>query len=36
MHVLDEVQRLAIEHNVYRGQVVAFGGEMFGPGAAGR
>jgi hypothetical protein len=34
MHVLDEVQRLAIEHNVYRGQVVAFGGEMFGPGRA--
>ncbi len=35
MHVLDEVQRLAIEHNVYRGQVVVFGGEMFGPGQAG-
>ena len=34
MGVLDEVQRLAIEHNVYRGQVVAFGGEVFGPGRA--
>ena len=33
-HLLDEVQHLAIEHNVYRGQVVAFGGEMFGPGRA--
>ena len=30
--VLEEVRRLAIEHNVYRGQVVAFGGEVFGPG----
>jgi hypothetical protein len=30
--ILDEVRRLAIEHNVYRGQVVAFGGEVFGPG----
>src|SRR5712691_93403 len=29
--VLEEVRRLAIEHNVYRGQVVAFGGEVFGP-----
>jgi ATPase family associated with various cellular activities (AAA) len=30
-HVLDEVRRLAIEHNVYRGQVISFGGEVFGP-----
>ena len=29
--VLEEVRRLAIEHNVYRGQVVAFGAEVFGP-----
>jgi hypothetical protein len=29
--VLDEVRHLALEHNVYRGQVVAFGGEVFGP-----
>ena len=29
--VLEEVRRLAIEHNVYRGQVVAFGSEVFGP-----
>ena len=31
--VLDEVRRLATEHNVYRGQVVVFGGEVFGPGS---
>ena len=32
MRVLDELRRLAVEHNVYRGHVVAFGGEVFGPG----
>lgn len=30
--VVDEVRRLAIAHNVFRGQVIAFGGEMFGHG----
>ena len=34
MRVLDEVRRLAIEHNVYRGQVAASGAEIFGPGRA--
>jgi hypothetical protein len=29
--ILDEVRRLAVVHNVYRGQVVSFGGEVFGP-----
>jgi cell division protease FtsH len=29
--VLDEVHRLAIELNVYRGQVISFGAEVFGP-----
>jgi hypothetical protein len=33
--VIDEVRRLALERNVFRGQVVAFGGEMFGPGSHG-
>ncbi|MBV9206739.1 MAG: 26S protease regulatory subunit [Actinobacteria bacterium] len=33
-HVLEDVRRLAIEHNVYRGHVVAFGTEMFGPGGS--
>jgi hypothetical protein len=28
--ILGEVRQLAVEHNVYRGQVVSFGGEMFG------
>ncbi len=28
--VLGEIRQLAVEHNVYRGQVVSFGGEMFG------
>ena len=27
-----EVRRLALAHNVFRGQVLSFGGEMFGPG----
>jgi hypothetical protein len=31
--VLAEIRQLAIERNVYRGQVVSFGGEMFGPHA---
>jgi hypothetical protein len=26
-----DVRRLALEHNVYRGHVLSFGGEMFGP-----
>jgi cell division protease FtsH len=30
--VVEEVRRLAIAHNVFRGQVIAFGGEMSGPG----
>jgi ATPase family associated with various cellular activities (AAA) len=28
--VLDEIRRLAVEHNVFRGQVVSFGGDVFG------
>jgi hypothetical protein len=28
-----EIRRLALEHNVYRGQVLSFGGEMFSPSA---
>jgi hypothetical protein len=32
---LDEIRRLAIEHNVFRGHVVAFGGEVFGHGGGG-
>jgi hypothetical protein len=28
--VLDQVRRLAIEHNVFRGHVITFGGEVFG------
>lgn len=32
--VLTEIRQLAIERNVYRGQVVSFGGEMFGPHGA--
>jgi ATPase family associated with various cellular activities (AAA) len=30
--VLDEVQRSAVERNVFRGHVIAFGGEVFGHG----
>jgi len=30
--VLAEVRDLAIEHNVFRGHVIAFGAEVFGPG----
>jgi hypothetical protein len=30
--VVDEVRRLAVEQNVFRGQVIAFGGEVFGGG----
>jgi hypothetical protein len=30
-----QLRRLALEHNVYRGHVVGFGEEMFGPHAAG-
>ena len=26
-----EVRRMTLEHNVFRGQVLSFGGEMFGP-----
>jgi cell division protease FtsH len=29
--VMDEIRRLAIERNVFRGHVVSFGGEVFGP-----
>lgn len=32
--VLAQLRALAIERNVYRGQVVSFGGEMFGPRGA--
>jgi cell division protease FtsH len=28
---LDEVRRLGVEHNVFRGQVVSFSGNVFGP-----
>ena len=31
---VDGIRRLAVERNVFRGQVVAFGGEVFGPGGA--
>ena len=30
--VIDEIRRLSLEHNVYRGQVIAFGGNVFGHG----
>jgi ATPase family associated with various cellular activities (AAA) len=33
--VVDEVRKLAIAHNVFRGQVISFGGEMFGHGRGG-
>ena len=29
--VLDEIRRLGIERNVFRGHVISFGGEVFGP-----
>jgi hypothetical protein len=29
--VIDEIRRLGIERNVFRGHVVSFGGEVFGP-----
>jgi len=29
---VDEIRRLAVEHNVFRGHVIAFGSEIFGPG----
>ena len=29
---LAEIRQLAVEHNVYRGQVISFGGQMFGHG----
>ncbi len=32
---VDEIRRLAVEHNVFRGHVIAFGGEVFGPGRSG-
>jgi hypothetical protein len=34
--VVDEVRGLALARNVFRGQVVAFGGEMFGHGSHGK
>jgi ATPase family associated with various cellular activities (AAA) len=30
--VIDEIRRLAVEHNVFRGHVIEFGGEVFGHG----
>jgi hypothetical protein len=34
--VVAEIRRLAVEHNVFRGHVVAFGGDVFGDGVVGR
>jgi hypothetical protein len=34
--VVDEIGRLAVEHNVFRGHVLAFGGDVFGGHAFGR
>jgi ATPase family protein associated with various cellular activities (AAA) len=34
--VVDEVRTMAITHNVFRGQVIAFGGEIFGHGKESR
>ena len=34
--VVDEIRRLAVEHNVFRGHVLAFGGDVFGSYAFGR
>ncbi len=33
--VIDEVRKLALGRNVFRGQVIAFGGEVFGHGSHG-
>jgi ATPase family associated with various cellular activities (AAA) len=33
--IVAEVRQLAVDHNVYRGQVISFGGEMFGHGRGG-
>jgi hypothetical protein len=33
--ILGGIRQLAVEHNVFRGQVIAFGGEMFGHGRGG-
>jgi hypothetical protein len=33
--VVDQVRKLAIANNVFRGQVITFGGEMFGHGPSG-
>ena len=30
--IVTEIRQLAVEHNVYRGQVISFGGQMFGHG----
>jgi hypothetical protein len=35
-HVVDEIRRLAVEHNVFRGHVLEFGGDVFGAHAFGR
>jgi ATPase family associated with various cellular activities (AAA) len=32
--VVEEIRRLSVEHNVYRGHVIAFGTEVFGHGTA--
>ncbi len=32
---VDEIRRLSVVHNVFRGHVIAFGGEVFGPGHRG-
>jgi hypothetical protein len=34
--MVDEIGRLAVEHNVFRGHVLAFGGDVFGGHAFGR
>lgn len=33
--LLAEVRQAAVEHNVYRGHVISFGGEVFGPAGRG-
>jgi len=33
-HVIDDIRRLAVEHNVFRGHVIEFGSEVFGHGRA--
>jgi hypothetical protein len=33
--ILAEIRQLAVERNIYRGQVISFGGEMFGHGRGG-